>query len=269
MFGAALLPYFVALWCFGGRSRWLAACGVVASTVIVLSSGSSGPVGAYGAAILGLLMWRFRYRMRAVRWGIVAILVGLQLVMKAPVWWAISHISIFSGNTAFYRANLIDKFITHFSNWWLLGTRNTLGWGQADGDYVGQGVFRGADITNMFVRVGVDGGLLTLILFVLGIVLCFRGVGTSLRSAAFARESRSRQFAIWALGVALFTNVVAFFDVQYFDQNIVMWCLLLAMISCITKLLSRIPQSAEISDEVSNTVGEFQPQSAARGSAVW
>jgi hypothetical protein len=41
---------------------------------------------------------------------------------------------------------------------------------------------------------------------------------------------------IWALGVSLFTHVVAFFDVFYFDQMILFWYLLLAMVSSATNL---------------------------------
>lgn len=256
VFGATLLPYFVALWQQGGRSRWLATLGIVASTVITFSAGSSGPTMAYGAAMLGLVMWRFRYRMRMVRWGIVGMLVGLQVVMKGPVWWAISHVSIFSGNTAWYRSNLIDKFVMSIGDWWLVGTKSTASWGTV----IGEGAFQSADITNMFVRVGVDGGLLTLILFLLIIVRCFRGVGVSFRAAATTGEPRSLQFAVWVLGAALFTHIVAFFDVQYFDQNFVTWCLLLAMISCATKLFHTVPQAAVVPQEARDAVGELQPQ---------
>ena len=253
VFGASLIPYFVALW---RRSRWLAAIGLVAATLITFTAGSSGPVMAYGAAILGIVLWRVRYQMRLVRWGIVLMLAGLQAVMKGPVWWAISHVSIFSGNTAWYRSNLIDKFVMSIGDWWLVGTRSTASWGTV----IGEGAFQGADITNMFVRVGVDGGLLTLIFFLLIIVRCFRGVGVSFRAATAIGESRSTQFAVWALGAALFTHIVAFFDVQYFDQNFVTWCLLLAMISCATKLFHTAPQAAVVPLEVRETVGELQPQ---------
>lgn len=232
-FGATLLPYFVALWRGGGGvNRFVAFLGLTAATAITITSGSSGPVMTYAAAVFALLLWRIRFRMRAVRWGIVLMLLGLQAVMKGPVWWAISHISIFSGNTAWYRSNLIDKFVTSFTDWWLVGTRNTEGWGTM----LGTGNFRGADITNMFIRVGVDGGLFTLIVFIIILVRCFRGIGIAHRAAAANRESLATQFAIWALGAALFAHIVAFFDVNYFDQNLLTWALLIAMISWTTKL---------------------------------
>jgi hypothetical protein len=256
LFGAAVMPFFVALWRRGRSSRWLGLTGLVSAAVITGTAGSSGPLGAFAAAIVGLCMWRFRAHMRTVRWGVVAMLVGLQLVMKVPVWWAISHISVFSGNTAWYRSNIIDKFIMNFGQWWLFGIRSTSSWGFL----VGTGRFEGADITNMYVRVGVDGGLLTLILFITVLVRCFRGVGVSLRRACAAGESRRIQFGIWALGAALLADAIGFFDVSYFDQSFTNLCLLFAMISCATKLFLTVPQLAAVSEDPLNTGTE--PQAA-------
>lgn len=38
---------------------------------------------------------------------------------------------------------------------------------------------------------------------------------------------------IWSLGVSLFIHAVSFLSVSYFDQMIVFWYLLLAMISAV------------------------------------
>ncbi len=252
IFGATLIPYFMALWRV--RSRFLAVLGVLASTVITFTAGSSGPVGAYAAALLGVALWQIRYQMRLVRRGIILMIVCLQAVMKVPFWWAISHISLFSGNTAWYRSNMIDQFLTHFFDWCLIGTKSTASWGTV----IGQGSsFESADITNMFVRVGVDGGLLTLFFFLLIIVRCFRGVGLSFRAAAAAGESRATQFVVWVLGAALFAHIVAFFDVSYFDQNSVTLALLPAMISCTTKLFHTAPETATVSAEPGESATEL------------
>ena len=53
------------------------------------------------------------------------------------------------------------------------------------------------DITNQFIRVAVDGGMLPLILFIAVIVLCFRGVGQSLNAAK--DEPFAVKITIWAL----------------------------------------------------------------------
>src|SRR5208282_2357750 len=55
-------------------------------------------------------------------------------------------------------------------------------------------------------------------------------VGKARRSTRDQKE----QFFLWALGAALFANVVAFFGISYFDQTIVAWYALLAMILAAT-----------------------------------
>jgi hypothetical protein len=217
-FGAVWLPLSVGLWWQGGRDRGLAALAILSSTVITFLAGSSGPVGAYLAGIAGLACWPIRNYMRRVRWGIVVALVALQIVMKSPVWFIFARFSFFSGSTGWHRANLIDQTISHFFDWWLVGVKETYSWG-----------VWGGDITNQFILEGVRGGLITMILFTAIVVLCFSRVGRMLRASRL--ESKSYRLFLWALGATVFSHVVSFLNVSYFDQNIVNWYLLLAAIS--------------------------------------
>jgi hypothetical protein len=146
-------------------------------------------------------------------------LIALHLVMKAPVWFVIARIDIFSGSTGFHRAYLIDQAIAHFSDWWLLGTKSIDSWGQDQ---------LHGDITNEYISQGVRGGLLTMVLFILIIVVCFRIVG---RLQAYKDLPIAMRTCAWALGAALFAHVLSYLSVSYFDQNLVIWYLLLAMIS--------------------------------------
>jgi hypothetical protein len=217
-FGATVAALFVALWWQRQMSKLLVALGLTASAVIIIASGSSGPVMAALASMFGLAMWPLRKQMRFVRWAIVLALVALELVMKSHVWFLMARVNIFSGSDGWHRAYLIDRAVFNLSDWWLVGTRSTEAWG-----------YSLWDITNGFVSEGANGGLITLILFVAIIALCFRGVGRSLRAA----DDRRLQIFIWGLGAALMAHVTTYFSVSYFDQNFVNWFLLLAMIATI------------------------------------
>ena len=217
-FGAVWLPLFVWLWCEGKTNRSIAIIGILSSTLITLLAGSSGPVGSYVAAIVGLLMWRIRYRMQLVRWGIIACIVALQLFMKDPVWFIFARIDVFSGSTGWHRANLIDRTIANIGDWWLVGARDISHWG----------VFAG-DTTNQFIAEGVRGGVLTMGLFIWILVAGFSYVGSSLRAAKTA--PKQYQWMLWSVGACLFAHVVSFFGVAYFDQNIVNWLLVLALVA--------------------------------------
>ena len=83
------------------------------------------------------------------------------------------------------------------------------------------------DTANQYVALGESSGLFPLILFLALIVYGFKYLGRKRRSATSRREA----LFLWSLGAALFAHAVGFFGISYFDQTIVVWYALLAMIS--------------------------------------
>ncbi len=215
--GATLLPLFWGLWCRDRKSRGVASLGIASSFVVTIASMSSTPLGALFAACVGIGFWPLRKRMRSIRWGIVFGLVALQMVMKAPVWALIERINLISGNSSWHRFELVDLFIRRFTDWFLLGAKNYASWGIDTWDQ-----------SNEYVLEGERGGLITFVLFLTLLVRCFRAIGNA-RKAVESRPNEEK--FVWAFGAALFANVVAFFGVTYFDQTVVAWYALLAMIS--------------------------------------
>lgn len=228
-FGATLMPLFISLWSSeGSRYKLICVLGFITSTVIMMVSVSSGPLMSYLFAIIGLMMWYFKDHMRAIRWGLLFSLIALHLIMKAPVWFLMARISEILGGGGWHRAELIDQAIKHFDEWWLLGTKYTAHW-MATGLAVNPD---SADITNHFIGVGVSGGLISLILFILIIIYCFKKIGYALQ--LMKDSSMVVRVTLWTLGVALFAHIVSFMSVSYFDQIIVFWYMVLAVISSLT-----------------------------------
>jgi hypothetical protein len=230
-FGATQFPLFVALWLYPVKPRWLGLAAVFSSMIIVVAASSSGALMALFAGMAGLMLWKWRGHMRTIRRGAVVMILGLALVMKAPVWYLFAKLSDVTGGTGWHRAFLIDQTIAHFDEWWLFGTTYTAHWGPA-----GQVIAADTnmmDITNQFVAEGVDGGLLKLVLFVAIIVGCFKILGRQLH----VEEVKSpATFFVWAIGVSLFAHCLSFMSITYFDQSIVIWYWLLAVISSLNYL---------------------------------
>lgn len=224
-FGATLVPLFVGIWIKKGTSRVIGTLGIISATAITYTATSSGPLMSYVFAIMGLGMWYLRNNMRIIRWGILASLLLMHMLMQAPVWFIIARMSDILGGSGWHRSEIIDQAINHFDEWWLLGTKSTGHW-MATTLAVSPD---SADITNNFVGIGVSGGLITLILFTVVIVYCFKGLGEKLKCSG--DDPLSNKFMLWAMGVALFSHIVSFMSVGYFDQIIVFWYLLLASIS--------------------------------------
>jgi hypothetical protein len=215
-FGASTLPLFIGLWWRGRSNRVAAVLGILAATVMVVASNSSTPVLAYVAGILGLLFWPLRRKMRPIRWAIVLFLITLHLAMKAPVWHLISRVDVVGGSSSYHRYRLIDQFIRHFKDWWLIGTSTNADWGWSMWD-----------TANQYVELGENSGLLPLVLFLAVIVLAFKYTGTAWRRYA---GDRKKALFFWSLSAAVLANVVAYLGVSYFDQTVIAWYALLAMI---------------------------------------
>lgn len=202
-FGATLLPLF-AWWWTKARSRVLVGASIAAGIIVLVTSNSSTPDLSGLAAIGALCLWPLREKMYMFRRGIVAGLVGLQLVMKAPVWAIIGRVDLTGSSSSYHRYMLVDNFIRHFSDWWLIGYKsyNTWGWDMWD-------------LSNQYVAFGLTGGLLTLILFIVILTRCFSRVGIERKKA---ERTRGDAWFYWCLGATLFSHVVAFFGMSYFDQ---------------------------------------------------
>ncbi len=225
-FGATQAIVIASLWFCSGKKKLLALIGVIAAAVIVLAAGSSGGALTLLVGLAGMCMWIFRKKMRFLRWALLIGILALHLSMHAPVWYLFARLSNVFGGTGWHRAYLIDQAISHFDEWWLIGTKNTAHWmpySLAGGE---------ADITNQYLQEGVDGGLISAILFISIIVVCFKAIGDQNRRNEDKVPSQFRM-VIWLLGVSLFQHTTAFLSVPYFDQMIVFWYLLLAFIATV------------------------------------
>jgi hypothetical protein len=215
--GATLLPLFFWLW-KSGKARFLAIIGLASASVVAITSMSSTPVTGYLAAILGLCLWPVRRHMRKVRWGLVFAVIGLALVMKAPIWYIITRVNIVGGQS-WDRANLIDQTMRHLGGWWLLGTRDNASWGDFTWDQC-----------NQYINEGLQGGIATMLLFFAIISRGFGMLGKNRKRA----EGSLQEWYFWCLGAALFAHVICFLGIDYFDQTRILWFVFLAMISAAT-----------------------------------
>ena len=227
-FGATQFPFFLALWLYRRRSRMIALAAMASSLVVVGTASSSGALMALGAGFAGMALWKWKEHMRLVRRGAVVVLIILALVMNAPIWYLFDRLSGIIGGTGWFRSFLIDQAIDHFDEWWLFGTTYTAHW--APGGEVAPGDPNMMDITNHYIVQGVSGGLLKLILFLAIIVVCFRIVGRWFKAND---ADSSRGILVWAAGVSLFSHCLSFVSATYFDQIVVVWYWLLAVIASI------------------------------------
>jgi hypothetical protein len=227
-FGATEVPLFAALWFYQSKYRPLAVVGAISALVIAITATSSGALMALGGSIGGLALWKRRKHLGAMARVAIVVILGLSLMMNAPIWYLMARASDVFGGGGWHRAYLLDQAFSHLNEWCLFGTTYTAHWGPAGETIAADPNMM--DITNHYVMEGVKGGLLKLGLFVAIIVICFKRLGRVLRAEPPGSNSPSA-FFVWTLGVSLSSHCISFLSITYFDQLIIIWFWLLAVIS--------------------------------------
>lgn len=231
MFAASFLPLFIGMACMvKERRRALIAISLLFVIVWAANSGAESAAALTGLACWGF--WRFRTKMRTVRWSIVAIIIALALVMKAPIWYIFERVSSVTGGDGWHRSYLIDVAYQHIDKWWLAGipVTETSGWFP-----YGLATTGGMDITNQYIAFGVTAGLGGIVLFIFLLVRTFSYLGKAsafIRSAA--QQAGDTEFLLWGLGVMLVVHIINWFGITYFDQMYMVWFMQLAAISSIS-----------------------------------
>lgn len=214
LFWATVVPLFIGLW-KAEDCKWLYAAAIAAVVFIIIATRSSTPLLTF-LIVLGLLpLFRYRRHGRTAAWCLLAMIVALHIVMKAPVWHLIARVNLIGGSTGWHRYNLINQAVNHFSEWMILGTRGTAHWGWGL-----------QDITNQYILEGVRGGLITLALFIALLIWATAKVG----GASLRRISTEHQWLLWGICVSILGHCVSFFGVSYFGQIIMLLYLTFAIV---------------------------------------
>jgi hypothetical protein len=218
--GSVVVPVFIGIFRGQKKARVLMGMASVAATVIIVGSGSSGPIMALGVGLLGWGIWRIRGRMRVISWSVVVLLAVIHVVREMPVWHLMLRLSVITGGTGYHRYHLIDAFINNFSEWALAGTDNTAHWGWGL-----------QDTTNQYVAEGVTGGLVTLILFIVLLRTGFAVLRLSRRAfERFEGPKSPGALLAWGCSVSLAAHCVSFVSVTYFGQFLQFFFIFIATI---------------------------------------
>jgi len=195
-----------------------------ACALAVYSSASSGPVITLAAGSGALALWSWRERLGLIRTCALLTLVGLHIVMNAPVWYLAARLDLAGGSTGWHRAELISQALAHIDRWWLIGTDYTRDWFVYGMEWTTEMV----DITNLYIHMGVQGGLLLMLLFIALLLKSFQLLGQKM--AALRMVGNPSEFMLWCIGAALFAHCVTFLSVTYYDQSAIFFCLIIGLV---------------------------------------
>jgi hypothetical protein len=233
LFWVNLIPIFIG-YAISSRSKssgwWTAAA---ACMLIVFATGSSTPISAFLWVLLLLLLFRYRHYGKEIAIGFFGILLVLHVVMAKPVWHLIGRVNIVAGSTGYHRYRLIDQAINHFTEWFLLGTRNTTHWG-----------YGMQDVTNNYIVQAVNGGIITLLLFIAIMVMAVKISG---RYSLIKGADKTKDWLTWGLCVSVLGHCLSFFGASYCGKIPTILYLTFAFVSMIADKLQQTEATQPVS----------------------
>ncbi len=172
--GASFLPLYIVL-ALTRQCRMRAFVGLGLCVAVVFFSNSGGPASFAAITLIAWLLWVVRTGMVFVRWAIVIVLVLVGLFMKAPLWYLPAKMSLVAGGDGWHRSRLMEVAFDNITNWWLAGMPLDL-----TRDWFPYLVGNAVDITNLYLKFGLDAGIVAIFLFVLLLIRAFRELGGAL-----------------------------------------------------------------------------------------
>ncbi len=255
--GASLMPLYIGL-AFVKEYRRKCIIAVAACLAIAILCNSGGPLSVTAFSLLGWVMWRIRTRMQTVRRALVLMVISAGLLMKAPIWYLLARLAEVSGGDGWHRSYLMDVAYRHIDIWWLVGTslQDTAEWFPYILSTTGA-----ADITNLYISFGLQGGVGMIFLLLVLLTRSFRAVG---RAMNVIRERHtwitSEEGLLWGMGVMLAGHVVNWFGITYFDQTYLLFCLQLAALASISDhVINAAPDEVLTRDEDQDESLELVP----------
>jgi hypothetical protein len=224
-FGAGLVPIFIAVFRGRKKGRVLIASATLFAVVITVASGSTGPLVTLLFGLMGWALWPLRKQMRTILAVVAAMTLFIHLIREKPVWHLIGRLASVTGGTGYHRYRLIDAFVGHFGEWALIGTSDSGSWGR-----------HLQDTANYYVRQGVYGGLLTLVMFVLLLGASFSRLRRTRVAVERAEGPRSLWTQLcWGFSAALAAHCVSFISASYFGQMELFLFMFLALIPSLAR----------------------------------
>lgn len=198
--------------------------GIFCSIGIIFLSSSSTPLMSLIISIFFACLFIFRNKIKDITILFISVLLLIQLNMSNPIWFLIANLNPTGSSASYFRFLLIDKFISNWKEWIILGISDTYHWGEGM-NLPSIGL---RDIANQYVAEGVRGGLISLIAFLLIIKNSFSEISINIKRDY---SNTTLQYFGWGLGISLISHMANFIGVFYFGEIIFVLWMLFALIN--------------------------------------
>ncbi|MBR8829164.1 MAG: O-antigen ligase family protein [Gomphosphaeria aponina SAG 52.96 = DSM 107014] len=197
--------------------KWLWWGGVIGSIIGVLSSLSSGPIGALFVLLVSSSFYYVRPLIKPVVWSLVILAILIDIFSNRRFYHLVDYLAL-SSTTAWYRTKLLEVAVRQLPEYWLFG------FGGVRPDHWGKLVDgrNHVDPVNNYVIVALNGGLMGFILFFwTQIVVLWRSIRLwkygpkEMRIYAFSQGCLLIALMMGSMSAGLFSSVLSFSYILY------------------------------------------------------
>jgi hypothetical protein len=235
MFGSAFATFLPLSWVLRHRvGVWKVLAYVVSGTIVLgaLSSMSSCSWMMLGAVLFCLFMEKYPRWVKPLLKASIALTLFVEVASNRHFYHVFGEAINVLGGDWWQRVLLVDLAIADFGKWCWYGT------GGHDPMWFDPRGASFTDLNNEFLTVGVESGLVGLILFCVVLVQVFRGLVRGYRRT----NDKTLRSIYWALGSALVGTIIVWQGVSYFGQPLMLfYCVLGLTVSTIALVDSKQP----------------------------
>lgn len=215
----ALLTPFMGQYIFSlnKKEKWFGILGIIIFLLLIVQTASSTPYMVFAAGVFSFILYKWRFKLKELKYLIIGGCILFVIVFQKPPYALIAQIDITGGSTGWHRYAIIQNAFLHISDWAFagMGTVSTEIWGP--------GLW---DITNQFIIIAIEGGIVPLSLYIIVIYKSFSSLSLGLKKMKVFPEKVRELWSIW---VMLFMHIVAMMVISYFGQLNLIFILTLAI----------------------------------------
>lgn len=174
--------------------------------ICALMTNSSTSIAGLLIGLVGWCFYKSRNRLRLIFWLTLIIMAMVHVASTRGIHGVIfTRISFISSSTGYHRYMLFEGLFNNVQKWFVMGTNSRM----FNRSFI--------DLTNQYVIIALDGGIVALFLQIAMIIMAFKAVGRALKASV----QRYDTLLIFGIGVAFLTTIISFTAVSTNGEGVI------------------------------------------------
>ena len=209
VFWASFAPMFMAQ-IFAKQQGFMNICigwvGFIMCCICAFMTNSSTSIAGILVGLTGWCFYKFRNNLRMIFWITMGFAFIIHMASTRGFHGVIfTRISFISASTGYHRYMLFEGLFNNVPKWFFIGTNNRM----FNRSFI--------DVTNQYILIALDGGIIALVLQLSLIEMGFKAVGRALKASV----KRADTLLIFGVGVGYLVAIISFTAVSAYGEAVI------------------------------------------------